>query len=85
MLYPPYRKTSRRIGRSDALGDLGALFSLNDADVILPLQVQPELRAVTEVAAEPHRGVGRDRAAKIENIGDAARRDADIERQPVGA
>ena len=40
---------------------VGAPFSpLDHADVILTLQVQPELRAVAEIAAEPHRGIGGD-------------------------
>jgi hypothetical protein len=49
----------------------------------LTLQVQPELRAVAEVAAEPHRGVGGDGAATVENVGDAAGRYAEIERKAV--
>src|SRR6185503_4010433 len=53
-------------------------------DVVLALQFEPELRAVAEVAAEPHRRVGGDRAPRVENVGDAAGRHADVERQPDG-
>jgi hypothetical protein len=42
-------------------------------------------RYAAEIAAEPQRGVGGDGAAAVEDIGDAAGRRAEIERQPVGA
>ena len=70
--------------RPHALGDVLAVLALDRRDVELALQVEPELRAVTEIAAEPHRRVGGDRAAAVENVGDAAGRHADVERQPVG-
>jgi hypothetical protein len=54
-------------------GNLGALLSLDHANVILTLQVQLELRAVAEIPAKPHRGIGRDRAAAIEDVGDTGR------------
>lgn len=72
---------SRRIRRPDARLAISAPFSRS---TILALQVQPELCAVPEVTAEPHRGVGRDRAAVVENVSDAAGWNADIKRQPVG-
>src|ERR1700721_1113132 len=75
----------RCIRRPDASGNLGALLALDHADVILPLQVQPELRTVAKITAEPHRGIGRDGAAAVKNVRDAAGRNADIERQPVCA
>src|SRR5690349_10478841 len=53
-------RASCRICRSHPLGDLGALLALDHADIVLALQVQPELRAVAKMAAEPHGGVGRD-------------------------
>src|SRR5258708_10740331 len=52
---------SCRIGLPDTPGNLGALLPLNQADVILTLQVQLELNAVPEITAEPHGGIGRDR------------------------
>jgi len=55
------------------------VLTLDDRNVVLILQVQPELRAVAEVAAEPHRGVGRDRTPAVENVGDATRRHAEVE------
>jgi uncharacterized membrane protein YfcA len=82
-LNPPY--ALRRVRRPDPPGNLAALLALHDRDVVLALQVEPELRAVAEIAAEPHRRVCCDRAAAVENVGDAAGRHADIERQPVGA
>src|ERR1019366_7809635 len=74
---------SCRIRRPDSPSDLGALLALDHADVILTLQLQPELRAVAEIAAEPHRGIGRDPAAAVEDVGDTAAGNADIERQTV--
>jgi hypothetical protein len=52
---------------------------------ILTLQVEPELRAVAEIAAPPHRRIGRNRPAAVQNIGDAAGWDAEVESEPVGA
>jgi hypothetical protein len=37
---------------------LGSTFSLYHADVVLALQIKPELRAVPKIAAEPHRCIG---------------------------
>src|SRR3954452_18080591 len=76
-------KPSRRICGPNALCDFASLLSLHHPDVVLALQVEPELRAVAEIAAEAHGGVGGDRAAPVQNVGDAAGRHADIERQPV--
>jgi hypothetical protein len=81
-LNPLYK--SRRVRRPHPLRDLPALLPLDQRNVVLALQIEPELRAVTEIAAEPHRGVGGDRAPGVENVGDAAGRHADVERQPVG-
>src|SRR5665647_1138203 len=69
---------SRRVRRPHPLRNLSALLALHHADVILALQVEPELRAVAEIAAEPHRRVGGNRASRVENIGDAHRRPADV-------
>jgi hypothetical protein len=55
--------------RPHALGNFRPLLS----------QIQPELRTVTKVTAEPYGGIGRDRAPKVEDIGDTARGNADIE------
>jgi len=76
---------SRRIRRPHPLGNLPALLALDRRDVELALQVEPELRAVAEIAAEPHRRVGGDRAASVENVGDASGRHAEVEGEPVGA
>jgi hypothetical protein len=71
---------SCRIRGPDAPGNFRTLLPLDHANVILSLQVQPELRAVAKIAAEPHRGIGRDPSAAIEDVGDTARRNANIER-----
>ena len=52
----------------DALGNLRALLPFDHADVVLALQVQPEVCAIVEVAAEPHCGVGRNRTAKANDM-----------------
>jgi seryl-tRNA synthetase len=51
----------------------------------LALQVEPELRAVAEVAAKPYCGIGGDCAAAVENVSNAARRHAEIKREPICA
>ena len=57
----------------------------DQCDVVLALQIEPELRAIAEIAAEPHGRIRRDRATPVENVGDAPGWDAEVERQPVGA
>jgi hypothetical protein len=57
-------------------------------EIVVGLQVQPELRAVAEIQAETERGVGADPPPLVDNLGDAVRRDADrlgelVLRQPV--
>src|SRR6478672_2966590 len=74
---------SCRIRGPDAPGNFRTLLPLDHADVILSLQVQPELRAVAEIAAKPHRGIRRDPTTAIEDVGDATGRHADIERETV--
>lgn len=76
---------SSRVGRSDTSSDLPPLLAFHDSDVVLPLQVQPELRAVTEIAAKPHRGICRNASASVQNVGNPPRGNADVERKPVGA
>jgi hypothetical protein len=58
----PKNNCSSRVSRPDAPRDLGALLPFNHPNVVLTLQVKPELRAIAEVAPEPHGRVGGDRA-----------------------
>lgn len=55
---------------------------LDDGNVVLGLQIERERRAVAEIAAEAHRRI--DRAASVQDIGDASRWHADVEREPIG-
>jgi len=64
---------SRRIRRPHALRDLRTAFTLNDSNVVLALQVKPELGTISEIAAEPDGRIRRDRPASVEDVGDAAR------------
>ena len=54
--------------------------TLGCSQIVYRLQVQPELRGAAEVVREPHGGIGGNRAAAVQNVGDAARRDADVGR-----
>ena len=63
---------SRRIGRPHAPSDLGAVFTLDHCNIVLALQIKPELCAVSKIAAEPHRCICSDRPAPVEYVGDAA-------------
>ena len=69
-------------GAADALGDLGAVFALHHGDVVLALQIEPELRTIAEIAAEPHGRIGGNRTAAVQNVRDPARRHAEIDREP---
>ena len=55
-----------------SLCDLRTLLPLYNANVILTLQVEPELSAIAEVATKAHRGISRNRTTTIENISDTA-------------
>lgn len=77
--------SSCRIGRVNPPHDFLSHSALGNRDVVLALQIKPELRAVAEVAGKAECRIGGDRAAAVENAGDAARRHAEIERQAVGA
>jgi hypothetical protein len=60
-----------------------AALALDQGNVILALQVEPELRAVAEISPEADGGIGADRAASVENIGDAAGWNTEVESQSV--
>jgi hypothetical protein len=63
--------------------DVRTLLAFDHGDIVLALQIEPELCAVAEIPTETHGGVGGDRAPPVENIGDAPRWHAEIERQTV--
>jgi hypothetical protein len=48
------------------------MLALDHRDVVLALQVKPELRAITKIVTKSHCGVGSDRPAPVQNVGDAA-------------
>ena len=76
---------SRRIRRSHTPRDLGAAFTLDDSNVVLALQIKPELSTVSEISAEPDGRICSDRSASIQDVCDATRRYAEIEREPICA
>jgi hypothetical protein len=51
---------SRRIRRPHAAGYLDAPVAFDHGDVELALQVEPELRAIAEIATEANSRIGRD-------------------------
>jgi hypothetical protein len=72
-----------RICGPDPPADVGPLVPFNHGDIVLALQIEPELRIVAEIAAQPHGRICRYRAPSIENVGDAPRRDAQVQRQTI--
>jgi hypothetical protein len=50
------------------------MLTLDDRNIVLALQIKPELCAVSKVAAKTNRRIGGNRSATIQNVGDAARR-----------
>lgn len=76
---------SRRVGGADALSDFLTAVALDQGDLVLALQVEPELRPVAEVAAEAHRGVCGHAAPPVQDVGDPARRHAEVEGEAVRA
>jgi hypothetical protein len=73
----PGVRSSRGAMSPDPLGGFAAELSAGELEVVVRLQVQPELRAVAEVEAEAERGVGADPAPAVDDLGDAVRRDTD--------
>jgi len=76
---------SRRIRRSHTPRDLGAALTLDDGNVVLALQIKPELGTISKISAEPDGRICSDRPASIEYVGDAAGRYAEIECEPICA
>src|SRR5262249_60505878 len=77
--------SSSRIRGPDALGNLCAPLPLDHGNVMLALQVQPELGGVAKIEPETHSGVGRDCTSAIKDVSHAAGGHADVERQTVCA
>ena len=48
---------SDRIRGADAPFDFSAMLALDDGQIVVALQLEPELRAVAEIAAEPEGGL----------------------------
>lgn len=59
--------------------------ALGDAQVVVHLEVEPQLRRHSEIFAESQRGVGGDRALAVDDIADAVGRDGDLARERVDA
>ena len=68
-----------------AFCDFDATFAFHHCDFVLTLQIKPELSAVAEISSEAERCIGGYRPAAVENVGDAPRWHAEIDRKTVGA
>src|SRR5438128_393036 len=73
-----------RIRWPDPPADVRPFVAFDHSNIVLALQIEPELRVVAEIPAKPHRRVCGDRAPSIENAGDPSRRHAEVQRQTVG-
>jgi hypothetical protein len=63
---------SRRIGRSHTPRDLGTTLTLDDSNVVLALQIKPELGAISKISVEPDGRICGDRPASIQYVCDAS-------------
>jgi hypothetical protein len=70
-------RRSRRPKRLDPFGVLGLQIPPRQFQIVTGLQIEPKLRAVAEIRAEPERGVGRDAAPIVDNLGNPVRRNPD--------
>jgi hypothetical protein len=75
--------TSRRIHWSHTAHDLSTTLALNDSNVVLALQIKPELGTISKISTEPDGCISSDRPASIEYVRDATGRYAEIEREPI--
>jgi hypothetical protein len=84
---PPFvrRERLRGISRPNAPRNLGSALTLDYGNVVLALQIKPELCTVSEIATEPNRGVGGDGPATVQYVGYAARRYSKVECEPICA
>jgi hypothetical protein len=64
---PPFvrRERSRGVSRPNASRNLGSVLALDYGNVVLALQIKPELCSVSEIATEPNRRIGGDRPATV--------------------
>jgi hypothetical protein len=62
----------KRVGRLNTPRDLLAALGLDHGEVVLALQVEPELRVVAEMPAKAQRRFGGDPAPTVQDVGDAA-------------
>ena len=60
-----------------------ALF--NQSDVVLALKFEPETGSIAEIAAKPHRRLGSDRTAAVQDVRNTAGRNAKSQGQSIGA
>jgi hypothetical protein len=59
------------------------MLSLDGSDVVLALEIKPELCAVPEIATESHGCIGGNGAATIKDVSDTAGRHPEIKGEPV--
>src|SRR5436190_23213714 len=69
--------------RPDTFRILGSQIPPGHLEIIIALEVHPELRTIAEVQAQPQRGVGRDASSIVDDLGDSVRRNTDRFREPV--
>jgi hypothetical protein len=74
-----HRPLLRRVRRRHLPRDLDAHVPLDERDLVLALEVEPELRPATEVAAEADGGIGVDGTTAAQDAPDPARRHAECE------
>ena len=76
---------SGRIDGTHPLRNLPAALAFDEDDLVLALKVEPEPCAIAEIAPEPDCRIGGDGATTVENVGNAAGWDTEIDREAVGA
>jgi hypothetical protein len=62
--------TSRRIRWSHTARNLSTALALNDSDVVLALQIKPELGTISKISTESDGCITSDRPASIEYVRD---------------
>ncbi len=68
-----------------ALNNFRTAIAFNHRDVMLTLQIEPELRTIAKIATEADGRVGSNRTPAVQNIGDAAGRHTNVDREAIGA
>jgi hypothetical protein len=82
---PPKCRGARANGGSSQSTVRPSGSTLDDGNVVLALEIKPELCTVPKIATKPNRCIGGNRPATVEYVGNGARRYPEVECESICA